>query len=128
MGTGTHAGPNRTLEAARKALECPILEGRTLSEAHGLLFTIWASPPLKQAMAEAEEAIKTIEKAMPALTDVSWNLYVDEECDDECTITFIALTAQDSHIEEASMSRFSSDHPDIPLIPKSTQSKFDAGR
>ena len=56
MGTATASGPNRAVEAAQKAITCPLLEGAHLQGARGLLVYVTAStatlrqPEIRQVM------------------------------------------------------------------------------
>jgi cell division protein FtsZ len=89
MGTATAKGPNAAVDAARAAIQCPLLEEGGLRGAKAILLNITASSKL--ALSQMFEACNLI-RAATENDDVQINfgLVPNEEVDDEVKITVIA--------------------------------------
>ena len=88
MGTAVATGPDRAIEAAGKAIACPLLEGINLSGARGLLVNITASPDTLR-MSETEKVMSTIfEFAAPDVNAKFGSIY-DESMGDEMRVTVV---------------------------------------
>lgn len=87
MGIGRASGENRAQEAARAAINSPLLE-MTIDGAKGVLFNITGGPGL--GMFEIDEAAKTITKSIDPDAKVKFGAVIDESMGDELRITVIA--------------------------------------
>lgn len=87
MGIGRASGENRAAEAARMAVNSPLLE-LSIDGAQGVLFNITGGPSL--GMFEIDEAAKAITKSIDPDARVKFGAVIDEEMGDEVRITVIA--------------------------------------
>ena len=93
MGTATARGPNAAVEAARAAIQCPLLEEGGLRGAKAILLNITASSKL--ALSQMFEACNLIRQATEnEQVQINFGLVPDEEIDDEVKITVIATGFQ----------------------------------
>src|SRR5207344_1307414 len=61
MGTGIAEGPERAMEAARKAISSPLLEGASVNGARGVIINITGGPDL--SLVEVSEASSIVQEA-----------------------------------------------------------------
>lgn len=87
MGIGRGAGDNRAIEAARSAIESPLLE-LSIDGAKGILFNITGGTDL--GMYEIDEAAKAITEAADADSNIIFGAIIDEAMQGEVKITVIA--------------------------------------
>jgi cell division protein FtsZ len=87
MGIGRASGENRAQDAARMAVNSPLLE-LSIDGAKGVLFNITGGPNL--GMFEIDEAAKAITKSIDPEARVKFGAVIDEEMGDEVRITVIA--------------------------------------
>lgn len=87
MGIGHATGENRAGEAAKAAVNSPLLE-LTIDGAKGVLFNITGGKDL--GMFEIDEAAKVITKNIDPDAKVKFGAVIDEEMGDEIRITVIA--------------------------------------
>jgi cell division protein FtsZ len=87
MGIGRASGENRAAEAARMAVNSPLLE-LSIDGAQGVLFNITGGSSL--GMFEIDEAAKAITKSIDPDARVKFGAVIDEEMGDEVRITVIA--------------------------------------
>ncbi len=87
MGIGRASGENRAIEAARQAIDSPLLE-LSIDGAMGILFTIAGGPDM--TMYEIEEASKAITEAAHPEANIIFGAGVDEAMSGEIKITVIA--------------------------------------
>lgn len=87
MGIGRGAGDNRAVEAARAAIESPLLE-LSIDGAKGILFNITGGPDL--GMYEIDEAAKTITEAADPDANIIFGAIIDDAMSGEVKITVIA--------------------------------------
>lgn len=87
MGIGRSSGENRATEAAKAAINSPLLE-LTIDGAKGVLFNITGGSSL--GMFEIDEAAKVITKSIDADAKVKFGAVIDENMGDEVRITVIA--------------------------------------
>ncbi|MFA7308502.1 MAG: cell division protein FtsZ [Patescibacteria group bacterium] len=87
MGIGRGTGESRAIEAARAAIDSPLLE-LSIEGAKGILFNITGSPDL--AMYEIDEAAKIITEAADKDANVIFGAVIDESMQSEVKITVIA--------------------------------------
>jgi cell division protein FtsZ len=87
MGIGRGTGENRALDAARAAIDSPLLE-MSIDGAKGVLFNITGGRDL--GMYEVDDAAKYITKAADPEARIIFGAVIDEELDEEVKITVIA--------------------------------------
>ncbi|MBU2595272.1 cell division protein FtsZ [Patescibacteria group bacterium] len=87
MGIGRASGDNRAIEAARAAIDSPLLE-LSIDGAKGILFNITGSSDL--SMYEIDEAAKAITEAADPSANIIFGAMVDEAMSSEVKITVIA--------------------------------------
>ncbi|MCX6812815.1 MAG: cell division protein FtsZ [Candidatus Berkelbacteria bacterium] len=87
MGIGRGSGDNRAIEAARAAIDSPLLE-LSIDGAKGILFNITGGPDL--GMYEIDEAAKAITEAADTDANIIFGAIIDEAMQGEVKITVIA--------------------------------------
>ena len=87
MGIGRASGESRAVEAARTAIDSPLLE-LSIKGAKGVLFTIAGSTDL--SMHEVQEAAEVITSSVDSNAKVIFGAVIDEALNDEIKITVIA--------------------------------------
>ncbi len=87
MGIGLGSGDNRAIEAARAAIESPLLE-LSIDGAKGILFNITGGADM--GMYEIEEASKAITEAADEDANIIFGATIDEAMQGEIKITVIA--------------------------------------
>jgi cell division protein FtsZ len=87
MGIGRASGDNRAIEAARSAIESPLLE-LTIDGAKGILFSIAGGTDL--GMFEIDEAAKAITEAADPDANIIFGTIIDETMQGEVKITVVA--------------------------------------
>lgn len=87
MGIGRGTGENRAMDAARAAIDSPLLD-MSIDGAHGVLFNITGGKDL--GMYEVEEAAKFITKSVDQEARIIFGAVIDEELDEEVRITVVA--------------------------------------
>lgn len=87
MGIGRATGDNRAIEAARQAIDSPLLE-ISIDGAKGILFNITGG--LDMGMYEIDEAAKAITEAADPDANIIFGAIVDEAMSGEIKITVIA--------------------------------------
>jgi len=87
MGIGLSSGENKAIEAAKMAINSPLLE-MSIEGARGVLFTIVGGKDL--AMHEVNEAAKVITSSTDDDARIIFGAVIDERLKDEIKITVIA--------------------------------------
>lgn len=87
MGIGRASGENRAIEAARQAIDSPLLE-LSIDGAMGILYNITGGPDM--TMYEVEEASKAITEAAHPEANIIFGAIVDDAMSGEIKITVIA--------------------------------------
>jgi len=87
MSIGHGVGDNRTLEAAKMAVESPLLES-TIDGARGILFNITGGPDL--SMYEVNEAARLITEAADPEANIIFGAVIDEAMQGEVKIILVA--------------------------------------
>jgi cell division protein FtsZ len=93
MGIGRASGDNRAQEAARLAINSPLLE-LAIDGAKGVLFNITGGSNL--GMFEIDEAAKVITKSIDPDAKVKFGAVIDEDMGEEVRITVIATGFDES--------------------------------
>lgn len=87
MGIGLGSGENRAVEAARKAINSPLLE-LSINGAKGVLFNVTGGSDL--AMSEIDEAAKIITEVVDPEANIIFGAVMDPSMQNELKITVIA--------------------------------------
>ena len=87
LGIGYGAGEKRSVEAARKAIENPLLE-ENLDGAKNIIFAVSGGHDLTPA--EVREAAAVVEEIISPDVNFFWWMTLDENMDDEVKVTIIA--------------------------------------
>ncbi|MFZ6036390.1 MAG: cell division protein FtsZ [Patescibacteria group bacterium] len=87
MGIGQGTGENRAIDAAKAAIDSPLLE-LSIEGAKGILFTVTGGPDL--GMYEVNEAARIITSSADANARVIFGSVIDESMKDQIRITVIA--------------------------------------
>ncbi|MEK7540540.1 MAG: cell division protein FtsZ [Patescibacteria group bacterium] len=87
MGIGTATGENRAIEAAKAAVDSPLLE-MSIEGAKGILFTIAGGPNL--GMYEVNEAARVITESADPNAKIIFGSIIDEALGDAVKITVVA--------------------------------------
>lgn len=87
MGIGKSSGENRAVEAAKAAIDSPLLE-LSIDGAKGILFTITGGPNL--GMYEVNEAARVITESADPSAKIIFGANVDENMGDDVKVTVVA--------------------------------------
>ena len=87
MGIGRASGDNRAVEAARQAIDSPLLE-TSIEGARGVLFNITGGRNM--TMHEIDEAAKTVTDAVDPDANIIFGAVLDDNLDDDLQITVVA--------------------------------------
>lgn len=87
MGIGRAKGENRAVEAAKQAIDSPLLEV-SVDGAKGVLFNITGGRNM--SMHEIDEAAKVITEAVDPSANIIFGAVLDEAMDDDIKITVVA--------------------------------------
>ena len=87
MGIGRASGENRAVEAAKQAIDSPLLE-LSIDGAKGVLFNVTGGKDL--GMYEGDEAAKIITKSVDSDAKIIFGSVIDDAMSDELRITVIA--------------------------------------
>lgn len=108
MGIGYGSGENRAVEAARSAIDSPLLE-LSIAGAKGLLFNITGGTDL--SMFEVDEAAKIITESVDGDANIIFGATINEDYNGELKITVVA-----TGFDEASNQQFSESKGDTQKI------------
>lgn len=87
MGSGSATGENRGVEAAKQAIQSPLLE-TTINGANGVLINVTGGPNM--GLHEVNEAVSLITEFSGKEADVIFGAVIDDNLMDEIKITVIA--------------------------------------
>jgi cell division protein FtsZ len=87
MGIGRGSGENRAIEAAKAAINSPLLE-MSIDGAKGILFTVSGGKDL--GMYEVNEAANVITQSADPNAKVIWGSVIDDSMKDEIKVTVVA--------------------------------------
>jgi cell division protein FtsZ len=97
MGVGKATGEGRAMEAARNAINSPLLE-TTIDGASGVIFTVTGGPDL--TLHEVQEAANVVYASVSEDANIIFGAIIDERVHGEVLITVIAtgfdMVAQDT--------------------------------
>ena len=88
MGTGVAEGETRAVEAARRAISSPLLEGASVNGARGVIINVTGGPDL--SLLEVSEASTIIQEAAPEDANIIFGAVVDKQLEGRVKITVIA--------------------------------------
>jgi len=92
MGTGRASGDNRAIEAAKLAINSPLLEDVSINGATGILVNITGSSDL--TLAEVNDACSLVQEAADPECNMIFGSVIDANAGDELRITVIATGFQ----------------------------------
>jgi cell division protein FtsZ len=130
MGTGVAEGDDRAMEAARRAISSPLLEGASVNGARGVIINITGGPDL--SLVEVSAASTIVQEAAHEDANIIFGAVVDPELKGKVKITVIA-TGFGSHAQTrpaattaqtpvdmtpyTDVARVRVDVPPIPVMP-----------
>ena len=88
MGTGVAEGDNRSMDAARKAISSPLLEGASVDGARGVIINVTGGPDL--SLLEVSEASSIIQEAAHEDANIIFGAVIDPALHGRVKITVIA--------------------------------------
>jgi cell division protein FtsZ len=88
MGTGVAEGPDRAMEAARRAISSPLLEGASVNGARGVIINVTGGPDL--SLVEVSEASCIVQEAADEDANIIFGAVVDPALNGKVKITVIA--------------------------------------
>jgi cell division protein FtsZ len=88
MGTGMAEGPDRAIEAARRAISSPLLEGASVNGSRGVIINITGGPDL--SLVEVSEASLIVQEAADEDANIIFGAVVDPALKGKVKITVIA--------------------------------------
>jgi cell division protein FtsZ len=96
MGIGVASGPNRATEAARSAINSPLLEDIDIEGATGILINITGSSSM--TLHETSEACTLIQEAAHEEANVIFGAVIDDSMGDNIRVTVIATGFDQAHV------------------------------
>ncbi len=87
MGIGVGYGDNKTMDAAKQAIQSPLLE-TSIEGARGILYNVTGDPTM--SLLEIEEAANLIRQAADPEANIFFGADTDDRLEDEVRITVIA--------------------------------------
>jgi cell division protein FtsZ len=88
MGTGVAEGQDRAIEAARRAISSPLLEGASVNGARGVIINVTGGPDL--SLVEVSEASSIVQEAADEDANIIFGAVVDPSLKGKVKITVIA--------------------------------------
>src|SRR2546422_1110242 len=88
MGTGVSEGQDRAMEAARRAISSPLLEGASVTGARGVIINVTGGPDL--SLVEVSEASSIVQEAADEDANIIFGAVVDPTLTGKVKITVIA--------------------------------------
>jgi cell division protein FtsZ len=88
MGTGTAEGEDRAMEAARRAISSPLLEGACVNGARGVIINVTGGPDL--SLVEVSDASTIVQEAADEDANIIFGAVVDPALKGKVKITVIA--------------------------------------
>jgi cell division protein FtsZ len=88
MGTGVAEGQDRAMEAARKAISSPLLEGASVNGSRGVIINVTGGPDL--SLVEVSEASSIVQEAADEDANIIFGAVVDPALKGKVKITVIA--------------------------------------
>ena len=141
MGTGVAEGEDRAMEAARRAISSPLLEGASVNGARGVIINVTGGPDL--SLVEVSSASTIVQEAAHEDANIIFGAVVDPELKGRVKITVIATgfeigaqarpaasTAQTpvDMTPYADVGRVRVDVPPVPAMPAMTAPRLSIAR
>jgi len=104
MGIGVAEGENRAIEATKKALNSPLLDGISIEGAKGVLINITGGENLK--MNEIAEAVSLVESAAGGEANVIHGIVYNKDFSDEIMVTVVATGFNKASIKSEMVSSY----------------------
>jgi cell division protein FtsZ len=125
MGIGKGSGENRAVEAAKQAIQSPLLE-TSIEGAKGVLLNITGGPNL--GLLEVNEAAELISSAADPEANIIFGAVIDEQLQDDIRITVIAtgfdtIREKTLQIDEFEIGPFKEEDLDIPAFLRRNRRK-----
>jgi cell division protein FtsZ len=95
MGTGRASGETRAMDAAKQAINSPLLEDISINGARGLLMNFTGASDM--SMEEVDEAASYINGEVDSEADIFWGVVFDESMGNDIQITVIATGIDKEH-------------------------------
>ena len=95
MGTGRASGETRAMDAAKQAINSPLLEDMSISGARGLLMNITGASDM--TMEEVDEASTYIKGEVDSDAEIFWGVVFDDTMGNDIQITVIATGIDKDH-------------------------------
>ncbi len=121
MGTGIADGPDRAVEAAKRAISSPLLEDASVDGARGVIINITGGPDL--GIGEVNDASQIVFQAAHEEANIIFGAVVDPGLRDRVKITVIATGFGNGRPDRADRPR-----ADTPVAIENYQAWFDARR
>jgi len=118
MGIGRGSGENRAVEAAKQAIQSPLLE-TTIDGATGILLNITGGDSL--GLFEVNEAAELVSQAAHPDANIIFGAVIDENLEDEVRITVIATGFEQKNTASTTESRRSSNRLDDSILKSDYQ-------
>ena len=118
MGIGRAAGDNRAEEAAKQAIQSPLLE-TSIEGARGVLLNITGGPDL--GLFEVNMAAELVQKSADPDANIIFGAVIDENLKDEILITVIATGFEKGPVLKKTEK--SSEKPSRPIAEKTSHSE-----
>ena len=99
MGVGTGTGSHKTVEAAQKAINSPLLDDVSIAGATSVLINITGNSDL--TMYEINEASTMIQEEAHEDANVIWGWVIDDSMKDEARVTVIATGFEEKQMAVA---------------------------
>ncbi len=114
MGIGRASGKDKASEAAKMAIESPLLE-TSISGVRGVLLNITGSPDM--GLEEVEQAASMVQEAAHPDAHIIFGAAIDEGLDDEIRITIVATGFDSQPTGMAKPAAVAEDKPADPVPP-----------
>ena len=88
IGVGSAKGEGRAMEAARKAVNCPLLENRSIEGAKGVIICVAGGDDLD--ISEVNEATNFIKEQAAPDAQIKFGAMIDERFDEEMRVMVVA--------------------------------------
>jgi cell division protein FtsZ len=88
MGTGVAEGPDRAIEAARRAISSPLLEGASVNGARGVIINVTGGPDL--SLVEVSDASTIVQEAADEDANIIFGAVVDPTLTGRVKVSVIA--------------------------------------
>jgi cell division protein FtsZ len=121
MGTGVAEGPDRAMEAARRAISSPLLEGASVNGARGVIINVTGGPDL--SLVEVSEASCIVQEAADEDANIIFGAVIDPALKGTVKITVIATGfGSEAHVRPAGSAAYTP----VDMAPFTEQTRMRA--